>query len=60
MAASQCRVGYKALDANDFIIHNRSTGILSYDSDGNGASAAMQIATIGVGLSSTNADIVVI
>lgn len=34
--------------------------MLSYDSDGNGTTAALQIATIGTGLALTNADIVVI
>lgn len=60
LAANQFRVGAKALDANDFIIYNKTTGMLSYDSDGNGATAAIQIATIGTGLALTNADIVVI
>ncbi|PXX14766.1 Ca2+-binding RTX toxin-like protein [Nitrosomonas ureae] len=60
LAANQLRVGTKALDANDYIIYNKTTGMLSYDSDGNGATAAIQIATIGTGLALTNADIVVI
>lgn len=60
LAASQFRIGTKPLDANDFIIYNKSTGSLLYDSDGNGIVAATQIATVGVGLSMTNADIVVI
>lgn len=60
LTANQFRVGAKALDANDFIIYNKTTGMLSYDSDGNGTTAAIQIATIGTGLALTNADIVVI
>ena len=60
LAASQFRIGTKALDANDFIIYNNVTGALLYDANGNGAGAAVQIATIGVGLAMTNADFVVI
>ena len=58
--ASQFRVGTKALDADDFIIYNNTTGTLLYDGDGIGAAAATQIATLGAGLSLTNVDIVVI
>ncbi len=60
LAASQFRIGTKALDANDYIIYNKTAGKFLYDADGNGAGAAVQIATIGVGLAITNADIVVI
>ena len=60
LAVSQFKIGTKALDANDFIIFNKTTGSLLYDADGNGAIAAIQIATIGTGLNLTNADIVVI
>jgi Ca2+-binding RTX toxin-like protein len=60
LVAGQFRIGSKALDANDFVIYNKVTGALLYDADGNGAVAAVQIATIGVGLAMTNADIVVI
>jgi Ca2+-binding RTX toxin-like protein len=60
LVAGQFRIDSKALDANDFVIYNKVTGALLYDADGNGAVAAVQIATIGVGLAMTNADIVVI
>lgn len=60
LAANQFRMGTKALDTNDFIIYNKLTGVLLYDADGNGAAAAIQIATVGIGLSLTSADIVVI
>ncbi|MBY0485555.1 calcium-binding protein [Nitrosomonas sp.] len=60
LGAGQFRIGTQAVDANDFIIYNNATGELLYDADGNGTSAAIQVAAVGVGLSMTNADIVVI
>ncbi len=60
LAVSQFRIGVSALDANDFVIYNSTTGKLLYDADGSGAGAAVQIAMIGAGLSLTNADVVVI
>ncbi len=60
LAAGQFRIGTQAMDANDFIVYSSVTGKLFYDADGNGAAAAVQIATIGSGLAMTNADIVVI
>ncbi|SOD19404.1 beta strand repeat-containing protein [Nitrosomonas ureae] len=60
LAAARFRIGANALDANDNIIYNSITGALIYDANGNGAGAAVQIATIGVGLALTHADIVVI
>ncbi|SDY83443.1 calcium-binding protein [Nitrosomonas sp. Nm33] len=60
LAVDQFRIGTQAVDANDFIVYNNTTGALLYDADGSGAGAAVQIATIGVGLAMTNADIVVI
>lgn len=60
LAADQFRIGSKALDANDFIIYNNSTGALIYDADGHGAGVAQQVATLSTGLAMTNADIVVI
>ena len=59
LASSQFKPGTKALDANDFIIYNKASGALLYDADGNGAVAATQVATVGIGLNLTNADIVV-
>ncbi len=60
LAAGQFRIGTQALDANDFIIYNNLTGALFYDANGSGAGAPVQIATVGVGLAMTNADIFVI
>lgn len=60
LPAVQFRVGAKALDANDHIIFNKTTGALLYDADGNGAAAAQQIAMLSAGLAMTNADVVVI
>ncbi|MDD2828460.1 MAG: hypothetical protein PHW18_02670, partial [Sulfuricurvum sp.] len=35
-----------ATDANDYILYNTTTGTLSYDADGSGATAAVQFATL--------------
>ena len=47
-------------DNNDFIVYNKSTGALFYDTDGNGASVAVQIAILGVNLALSHLDFVVI
>ena len=44
--ASAFRVGAAALDADDRIVFNATTGGLFYDADGNGAAAAIQFATV--------------
>jgi hypothetical protein len=36
------------LDANDFIVYDIGSGVLAYDTDGNGAGAAVQIALLGI------------
>ena len=54
LAIGQFRVDAQAVDANDFIIYNKTAGALLYDADGNDVTAAIQIATIGVGLSMIN------
>jgi Ca2+-binding RTX toxin-like protein len=38
--------GVKALDTNDYLIFNTTTGALFYDADGSGKGAAFQFATI--------------
>ena len=48
-----------AEDASDRIVYETDTGKLFYDADGTGTSAAIQFATLAVGLSLTNADFVV-
>lgn len=48
-----------AMDNNDYVIYNKATGALLYD-DGNGAHMAIQVAALGVNLSITNADFVVV
>ncbi|MCC8997670.1 MAG: FG-GAP-like repeat-containing protein [Nitrosomonas sp.] len=60
LPAAQFRVGTKALDASDHIIYNSTTGALLYDADGNGATAAQQIATLTAGLAMTSTEFVVI
>lgn len=52
--------GAAAHDSNDYIIYNATTGAVSYDADGSGAGAAVQIAVLGANLSLTNADFMVI
>jgi Ca2+-binding RTX toxin-like protein len=56
------KIGTAAVDVDDFIVYNNSTGALFYDADGSGAGAAVQIALLGVTThpAVTNADFVVI
>lgn len=56
LPSSAFRIGSGALDADDRIIYNSSTGALFYDGDGNGASPAQQIATLTPGLALTAND----
>jgi Ca2+-binding RTX toxin-like protein len=52
--------GDKGKDSNDFVIYSKKKGILYYDSDGNGAKAAIEIATMKKGLKMSHADFFVI
>ena len=55
------KLSTQALDATDRIIYNASTGALSYDADGNGPTAAVQFAIVGVSTHPTlvNTDFVI-
>ena len=54
------KAGTKAADANDYLVYNKKTGALSYDADGSGSKAAIQIATLGKNLKLTEKDFFVI
>jgi len=51
-----------ALDANDYLLYNQTSGALYYDADGSGVTEAIQIALLGVGThpSITYADFTVV
>jgi Ca2+-binding RTX toxin-like protein len=49
-----------AHDNNDYAIYNATTGAVTYDADGSGAGAGVQIALLGMNLALTHADFVVI
>ena len=51
--------GAVALDSNDYLLFNTTSKMLSYDADGNGAGAAVQIATL-LGVSSFTANDVMV
>jgi hypothetical protein len=52
--------GAAAHDMNDYIIYNPDTGVVTYDANGAGAGAGLQIAILGVDLAITNADFAVV
>jgi Ca2+-binding RTX toxin-like protein len=52
-------IGAAALDADDYLLYNSGTGALLFDADGNGASAAIQFATLATGLSLAAGDFLV-
>jgi Ca2+-binding RTX toxin-like protein len=60
VAGSQFVIGTAALDAGDRIIYDSATGAVLYDSDGTGATAAIQFAEVDAGLSLTNFDFFVV
>ncbi len=57
---SQFVKGTAALDSNDYVIYNTTTGAVTYDSDGSGADQGVIIVMLGVNLAVTNTDFVVI
>ncbi len=59
LAIGSLVIGTKAVDFNDYLIYNNTTGELLYDADGAGAGAAVQIALLGAGLTLTNTDFLV-
>jgi Ca2+-binding RTX toxin-like protein len=60
LSAANFKLGTKAADANDYIVYNKTTGALSYDIDGNGASTAIHFATLHNRAAITASDFVVI
>jgi Ca2+-binding RTX toxin-like protein len=60
LAAEWFIIGAVALEANDNIIYNSTTGALLYDSDGNGAAAAVQFAELASGLALTENDFLIV
>jgi Ca2+-binding RTX toxin-like protein len=53
-------IGTAATDAFDRIIYNSTTGEVSYDADGNGATAAIKFAKVAVGVSLNNLEFTVV
>ena len=60
LAAARFFVGTAAHDADDRIIYNKTTGTLTYDSNGNAAGGATVFATLKAGLTLTNADFIIV
>ncbi len=60
LTADAFRRGPSAADADDRIIYNKASGVLSYDADGTGDTAAIQFAVLGNRAVITYADFLVI
>ena len=60
LAAGAFKVGAVAIDADDRIIYDPTTGALYYDADGNGSGAAVQFAVVHEGINITASDFYVI
>ena len=52
--------GNAALDSNDFLLYDSSTGTLYYDADANGAGSSVTVAQLGVGTALVYSDFVII
>ena len=59
LKADAFHTGAAADDAEDRIVYNEATGVLSYDADGTGPTAAVVFATVTPGLNLSNADFIV-
>ncbi len=59
LSATHFTIG-EATDADDFILYDSTTGVLTYDSNGNGVGGASPIAVLGAGLHLTHVDFVII
>jgi Ca2+-binding RTX toxin-like protein len=59
LSAANFKVG-AATDNNDYVLYNSSTGVVSYDANGNGAGGTTQIAVLGAHLALTHLDFFVI
>jgi serralysin len=46
LSAAFFHAGAAAADANDYIVYDKASGVLSYDADGNGSHAAIAIAVL--------------
>ncbi len=53
-------VGVQADDANDYLIYNPTTGILSYDADGSGEGVEIKVALLDVNLALTHANFFIV
>jgi Ca2+-binding RTX toxin-like protein len=58
--ASNFVINASALDNNDYLIYNKTTGELSYDADANGSAAPTPIALLSANLALTNLDFLII
>lgn len=56
IGADTLKIGSAPADSNDYLIYNSTNGALFYDTDGNGATASVQIAVLPTGLALTYQD----
>jgi len=53
-------IGSRAAEKDDYLLYNKSTGVLSYDADGSGTKAAVEFAQLKAGLALTYKDFYVV